>query len=194
MGSTIETVVAAIEARSKGRDTPLVVAIDGRSGAGKSTLANIIARRIGACVVPGDDFFAGTTGISTATAADLAGTCIDWRRQRRVIESLLTTGRAQYQAFDWDAFDGSLQSDWTTLATSPVILVEGVYSARPELADLVDLSLLVHVSEARRIERLVAREGEIGPWERQWHRAEDHYFAMTRLPDSFDILLGDDEP
>jgi len=66
------------------------------------------------------------------------------------------------------------------------VLLEGVYSARPELADLVDLRVLVCVPEELRIRQLVAREGGLSAWELQWHEAEDHYFASVVPPSWFD--------
>ncbi|WP_166509983.1 hypothetical protein, partial [Escherichia coli] len=57
--------------------------------------------------------------------------------------------------------------------------------------DLVDIRLLLQVSEATRLERLLAREGSIGAWERQWHEAEEWYFAHLAPPQSFDVILRD---
>ena len=61
---------------------------------------------------------------------------------------------------------------------------------RPELADLVDLRVLVSVPDDERLARLMAREGSIGPWERQWHEPEEHYFAAVMPPDGFDVIFS----
>jgi uridine kinase len=72
-------------------------------------------------------------------------------------------------------------------------VLEGAYSARPELHDLVDLRVLLVVSDATRRARLLAREGNIGRWETQWHEAEDWYFAHVAPTSSFDVVVDGDE-
>jgi uridine kinase len=54
-----------------------------------------------------------------------------------------------------------------------IVILEGVYAARPELADLLDLRVMLAVPDEVRTARLMAREGTIGPWEQQWHDSED---------------------
>jgi hypothetical protein len=38
---------------------------------------------------------------------------------------------------------------------------------------------------------LLAREGSIGAWERQWHEAEEWYFTHLAPPHGFDAILGE---
>lgn len=173
-------------------DAPFVVAIDGRSGAGKSTVARALAARLGATVIEGDDFYAGGVALRTDPPRDRARDCIDWRRLRAAIEALRRGEDATYHAFDWDRFDGALRPEATTLAPAPVVIVEGVYSGRPELADVVDLRVFLGVDEEDRVRRLVAREGAIGEWEQAWHEAELVYFAHVAPP--FDLVLGPPAP
>jgi uridine kinase len=67
--------------------------------------------------------------------------------------------------------------------------VEGVYSARPELADLLDLRLLLRVPDDVRRARLLAREHVLTAWEQQWHEAEAWYFSNVAPPASFDVII-----
>ena len=171
-------------------DQPLVVAIDGRSGSGKSTLAKALAQKLDAAVIEGDDFYAGGTMLRDDSPAARAAACIDWRKQQTVVEDLRAGHEAQWHPFDWKAFDGSLCAAATRLAPRAVIILEGTYAARPELADLVDLRILVTIPDDERRARLMAREGNIGAWERQWHEAEDHYFGAVMPPDGFDVIFS----
>ncbi len=176
-------------------ERPRVVAIDGRSGSGKSTLAAALAqalrkRGLTVEVIEGDDFFAGGVSVRPEPAAVLVDLCIDWRRQREVLERLRGGLEARWHRFDWEAFDGSLEAKARACEPAEIVVLEGVYSGRPELADLVDLKVLVSVADEVRQERLLAREGEIGPWERQWHEAEDVYFSEIAPDDDFDVVLG----
>lgn len=167
------------------------VAVDGRSGAGKSTLAKQLAQAIPAALLDGDSFFAGGVALRSDSPEERARDCIDWRRQRAVLEALRAGRPASYSAFDWEAFDGSLQTEPTLveLASRQVVIVEGVYSARPELADLLDLRLLLRVPDDVRMARLLRREQNLTAWELQWHEAEEWYFANAALPAGFDIIV-----
>jgi uridine kinase len=187
--SAVDQAATLILQAARAQSGPLVVAIDGRSGTGKSTLAVALAERLGATVIEGDDFYAGGTGIEGDPPESRAARCTDWKAQRRVLEALRRGERAIYHAFDWDAFDGSLQAKESEVAPAPIILLEGVYAARPELRDLVDLSILVQVPDDLRLARLIEREGEIGPWEMQWHGAEEWYFAVQAPGEAFDLVL-----
>ncbi|MBL0944472.1 MAG: hypothetical protein IBJ04_09130 [Hydrogenophaga sp.] len=173
----LDELVAHIRALPRTGRAVCVVAIDGRSGSGKSTLAQALAEALPpARVIDGDDFYSGGVDLRHDTPAERAAACIDWRRQREVLTALRAGRPATYRAFDWDAFDGSLCATETRVAPAPLVVLEGVYSARAELADLLDLRAVLGVDDALREQRLRAREGGIGPWERQWIEAEVPYF------------------
>lgn len=185
----VAALVAFIEARSRGLGRPYVVAIDGRSGAGKSTLAAKLKVSLDAAVIGGDDFFAGGVDVRLDSPQDLARDCLDWRRQREVLEGLRRGRQVSYFAFDWNAFDGRFEAAPRVIDPHTVVILEGTYAARPELRDLLDLRVLLLVSDEARRVRLLEREGSLGPWELQWHRAEEWYFGHLAHPDSFDVIL-----
>lgn len=168
---------------------PYVVAIDGRSGVGKSTLSAAIAEPLQASVIEGDDFFAGGIEMRSDSPAQRAADCIDWTRQRAVLDAVRQGDDAAWRAFDWDAFDGRLRSTVTTLSPRRIIILEGVYAARPELADQIDCKVLVTLADELREERLQLREGAIGPWERQWQEAEAYYFAEVMPARRFEMIF-----
>src|SRR5436853_4437590 len=198
----VDTVVTAIRA---GAVSPqrLVVAIDGRSGSGKTTVAAAVAQAIGAVIVPCDDFFAASvsnTEWDRRTPEQRAAHAIDWRRLKREAIEPLRTGRpARWYAFDFLAGprgDGTypLRRTPTELAPKPVVLLDGAYSARPELADVLDLSVLVEAALTTRETRLAAREAAdvLQQWHARWDVAEEHYFRHVRPPSAFDIVLQTD--
>jgi uridine kinase len=170
-----------------------VVALDGRSGSGKSTLARAVAVICGAAVIEGDDFYGGGTAEEwdAMTPAERADHCIDWRRQRPVLEWLRQGRPASWLPFDWEADAGGLADGRRTCEPGPIVILEGAYSARPELADLIDFSVLLVVSDAERLARMRRREGDEfdGDWWRRWESAERHYFEHTMRPGSFDLVL-----
>lgn len=173
---------------AEGRD-PFTVAIDGHSGSGKSTLAASLAADLGASVIQGDDFYAGGLDLVPGPPSHLADICINWRRQRSVLETLRLHRDATFAVFDWNAFTGAMAKQPVTISYQPIILLEGTYSARPELRDLVDLAIMMDTPLHLRRQRLIQREGQITDWERQWHLAEDWYFSQTLTAASFDLTV-----
>lgn len=170
-------------------DRPIVIAIDGHSGAGKSTIAAQMAQALLAAIVCCDDFYAGGTEPVPLAANQLADICIDRPRLRKALEALKANRHALYAPFDWHAFDGSLAASKILTAARPIIISEGVYSAHPDLHDIIDIAVLVQTLPAERERRLLEREGTLGSWERQWHRAEDWYFETLMPPEVFDIVI-----
>jgi uridine kinase len=189
--TSAETLVSAI--RRVGRPEPILVAVDGRSAAGKSTLAAEVAGRIAASVIDGDDFYAGGSEAvwDAMSAAEMAAHCIDWRRQRSVLETLARGEEARWHAYDWDAGDGRLMEQPTICPPSPTVILEGAYSARPELADLFHLRVLYDAPTGLRHRRWFEREGEgyDDDWARRWSKAEDWYFARVMPPEEFDLVI-----
>jgi uridine kinase len=189
-----EHLAQVIKERTADRTRPLLVALDGRSGAGKSTLAARLAVALDAVVIDGDGFYAGGVHVRSDTPEQRAAGCIDWRRQRPVLEALRAGRAARYFAFDWHTFDGRLQTTPTLVEPKPIAILEGVYSARPELAALLDLRLCLSVPEDVRQRRLLGREGALTAWELQWHRAEDWYFQHAAPLEGFDVVVEERHP
>jgi len=198
----LDTVVAAIRACSVNAHRP-VVAIDGRSGSGKSTVAEALAQVTGAVIVPCDDFFAASVSDlewDRRTPEQRASDAIDWRRLKSEAIEPLRVGRlARWYPFDFLAGprgDGTypLHRTPTELAPKPVVLLDGAYSARPELADVLDISVLVEAAPTTREARLAAREAPdfLRQWYARWDLAEDYYFRHVRPPSAFNVVLQND--
>lgn len=70
-------------------------------------------------------------------------------------------------------------------------MLEGAYSSRPEIADLVALSVLVDAPVSVCHERLSAREDK--EFLRSWHARRDaaqgYYFSKVRPRSSFDLVV-----
>ena len=175
--------------RASMRGSPVLVAIDGRSGTGKSTFAAALGSVHHAPVIEGDAFYAGGVGVRTDTAERRADACIDRPKLRAVLEQVKAGRTAAYRSFDWDIFDGSLRDLATTVKPGKIVIVEGVYSSHHDFVDLLDDKILLTAPDAVRHQRLIQREGSIGPWERQWHEAEDWYFSRLAADSHFDLII-----
>ncbi|MGC0251461.1 hypothetical protein [Pseudactinotalea sp. Z1748] len=130
------------------------------------------------------------------TAAEQAERVIDWRRQHQVLEALREHGSATWRPFDWGAtgWDGDpppFSRVPVHARVGAVVILEGAYSCRPELRDLLDLAVLLRVPDEVRIRRLRARDGEDehADWSARWAQAEDHYFTHVMPPGNFDLVL-----
>ena len=189
--SELEPLAQAIAVRAEGMDRPLIVALDGRSAAGKTMLAAALGERLDAGVIEGDDFYAGGVAVRAEPPAAMVAACTDWQHQRLVLDLLRSGREASWNAFDWEAFDGRVCTELTVMSPKPIIILEGVYAARPELADLIDIAIMVRADEGVRESRLLARQEHTGPWEKQWHAAEDYYFEFVRPLTSFNMLVSE---
>ncbi len=191
---SLEHLVARVHELLDERGAPVIVAIDGQSGAGKSTIAGRLAEEIGASVVDGDDFYSGGSAETwdAMTAAQKVAHVIDWRRQRPVLEALRRGEAVRYHPYDWDddANDGPAPRT-VTVEPAPVVILDGAYSARPELHDLLDLRVLLAIDADVRRAQLLARNGEDyrADWEARWSDAELHYFGTVMPPEAFDLLI-----
>ena len=182
------------------RNTPTLVALDGGSGSGKSTLARSVAATLDVSLVHGDDFYAANipdVEWDAKTPSERARDVIDWRRLRtQALEPLLAGKSAEWQTFDFKAGtrpDGTyeMKPGFTEQEAQPVIVLDGAYAARPELSDIINLSVLVDVPLEVRHQRLAAREARdfLAQWHARWDAAEAWYFTHVRPASSFDLVV-----
>jgi uridine kinase len=198
-----QPLVADLTARRTSLRRSLFVALDGRSGAGKSTLAAVLAdacesRGVTVTVIVGDDFYAGGTGEcwDQRSPAEKADQVIDWHRQHQVLDDLRRHGHASWYPFDWEAPDWNsarvpLRSTPMSTTLADIVILEGAYSARPELHGVLDVRILLDTPPQQRRRQLLGREGDDyrSEWEARWSAAEDHYFGLVMPPDRFDHVV-----
>ncbi|MFI9202832.1 uridine kinase [Streptomyces sp. NPDC053048] len=185
----IHRITAAITARAA-HGTALV-ALDGRAGAGKTTLAAILAEHLGgperATVVHGDDYLLPRPLpelLAMDTVAGYAG-YFDWPRLRDHV-LVPASGRAP-------ADRESRRATAVTIPHGKVVIVEGVLTARPELAAYYDLRVFVDTSADLCLRRLYdrGRTPEREAWITRWRAVEEYYLATTRLHTRVDLTVRD---
>jgi uridine kinase len=194
-GAAALQVIAALREWRAARRGVLVLAVDGPGGSGKSTIAAAVAAATGAALVHTDDFFwplSPGPGLALDPPGLVLARYYDWPRLRAEALGPLREGRpATFRRFDWER--GTGLADRVTVRPAPLIVLEGVFSAAPQLADLVDRATLVDTPEDDRLVRLRAR---IAPeeWDGDWLVAERAYFGAIRPPDSFDLVVAGTSP
>jgi len=194
VNEAMEQLLAAIERHTTARAAPIVVALDGRSGTGKSTLAKQLAAAVDTVIVGCDDFYAGGTDEEwlARTPRQRAACCIDWRRLEDEAVEPLRDGRiAHYHPSDFNNGAG-LAPHVVTCDPKSVIILDGAYSGRPELAEIVDIAVLIELPDGLRRSRLLAREGAafMNRWHPIWDLAEDYYFAHVCPPSRYDFVFA----
>lgn len=160
-----------------------IVAIDGPSGAGKSTLADALmatlaANGTGAVLVRTDDF--ATWDNPVAWWPEL---------ESDVLQAFIRRHDYQYRPRVWrDGVPERGARVWRRW--EPLLVIEGVSSARRRIADRLSHALwLDGAPAAERLERAVARDGEASrPHLQRWQRFESGWFAVDRTRDRCLVL------
>lgn len=165
-----------------------IVAIDGPGGAGKSTVAGLLAGAVGgADVVHVDNFYRPSNEQGDDGSP---GSMFDLDRLANEVLTPLHSGLdARYQRYDWD--DDAL-ADWIIIPRRrPMVIIEGVYSASPDLRMAYDAVVWVTAPSETRLERGVARDGEDmrSTWTDVWMPVEDRYATSTGAADRATVVI-----
>lgn len=160
-----------------------IVAIDGPSGAGKSTVADMLvaklrARGVGVTLVRTDDF--ATWDDPVAWWPEL---------EDDVLHPFVRRRDFRYRPRVWEGGSATpgprIWVEW-----QPLLIVEGVSSARRRIADRLRLALwLDGGTEADRLERTIARDGEQERAHLEaWQQFERGWFAVDGARDRCLVL------
>ena len=168
-------------ARSVARaDETTIIAIDGPGGSGKTTRAATVAELLeGVPIVHGDDFYRAMPEHERAQLDPQQGyqRYFDWQRLRDQVLAPLRAGQsARYQSYDWAT--GQLTA-WHEITPGTTVIVEGVYSARPELTSYYHLIAYADTPREICLQRVRVPGENSEEWIRRWRAAEDLYLRTT---------------
>ncbi|MFD0273469.1 uridine kinase [Kitasatospora sp. NPDC127111] len=167
-----------------------LVAIDGPGGSGKTTLAAAVSLQVDdAVIVHVDDFYRPLPDEERERLDAEQGyhRYFDWERLRdEVLIPLRDDRAARYQVYDWAT--GQL-GGWREIAPGTAVIVEGVYSARPELAPYYHFTAYVDAPRDLCLRRVRARGADPEEWIARWRAAEDHYLHTTWPQTRVDLLV-----
>ena len=174
--------------RARGR---LIVGIDGAGGAGKSTLASGISDAFTGrvSIVRCDDFYRPLSGAqySRLTPEEAYENYFDWRRLRDEAVMPLRGGkRPRYQRYDWST---DRLAEWIDIELREIVLVEGVFSTRPELRPLIDVAIFIETPREERLRRMLARPQDSTSWMDPWMASEDWYLQQIAPQRHADLVI-----
>lgn len=160
-----------------------IVAIDGPSGAGKSVFADRLVsalheRGVHAVLVRTDDFATWDDPVAwwPELEADVLHAFVR-RRDYRYRPRIWVDGHPEIGSRVWYRWE-------------PLLVIEGVSSARRRIADRLTYSLWLDGAPAgERLARAVARDGESSrPYLQRWQQFERGWFAVDRTRDRCRVL------
>jgi uridine kinase len=162
-----------------------MVAIDGWGCGGKTALAEGLLDRLEPefQYLSTDEFFAGFGVVDPGPVKHLR-----WSEIEAVWRGLSETGRAEHREYDWEAGVARPPKPLSGSAW----LVEGLFSLRPELRTLYDLTIWVQGRLDNRLTRVVARDGAhmIPFWEREWMPTERAYILAEHPWLTADVVVA----
>lgn len=169
----------------------LIIGIDGCGGAGESTLANKIKSNFSTVtIVHMDDFYLPSTKIVNENPTNKSiGADFDWKRLLQEVLDPISNGvEGCYKRYDWET-DSLVASH--IVPANGIVIIEGVYATRQELAGMYDLKIWVNCPRETRIKRGIARDGEAARdmWENNWMIAEDMYVESHKPHEFADVII-----
>ena len=169
---------------------PLFVSIDGRCGGGTSTLARALETHleIPVNVLHMDDFFLPPER-RTPQRLSLPGGNMDLERCARELLDPLSRGKPGLLR-PFDCHTGTFLPE-TQVPPRSLTILEGTYSAHPELAAYPQLRLFLTCSPQVQLARLERREGpeRLRAFREIWIPREEAYFKAFRVPEGCDLVM-----
>ncbi len=170
---------------------PVLIAIDGRCGSGKTTLASMLAREFDCCLFHMDDFYLQAWQRTPERLAEVGGN-VDYERFRREILDPVQNGESvAYRPFDHSIM--RIGSECREIPPKRLNIIEGSYSQHPYFEDPYDLRIFVTVSDAVRIARIRARNGEekLKRFLDEWIPKEEAYFSRFGIEEKSLVIRGE---
>lgn len=195
-------VAARVPQRDDSSDDCVRVAVDGVDGAGKTTFADLFAEQLRSTGrevvrVSADDFHHRRAVRHQRGRNSPPGFWLDtydYVALRKVLDPLGPAGSRRYQtaAYDLD-FDQALDPPWCEAPPGAVLILDGMFLHRDELADCWDLSIFLQVPFSVSVARLASRDGSNPDPEHpslaRYVQGQRLYFAACSPWDRADLVV-----
>ncbi|MGI6739245.1 MAG: uridine kinase family protein [Christensenellales bacterium] len=178
-----------INEKLSGRNTPLLVAIDGRCASGKTTLASHLHRMFPDSIVfHMDDFFLPPS-MRTKERLNTPGGNVHYERfLYEVLKQLPNNAPFTYNKYS------CMTNSLTAVQAYPATLniIEGAYCMHPTLVDFYDVKIFLDILPSLQQSRLIKREGEEGfiAFKDRWIPLEEKYISYYKINEKADFVLS----
>lgn len=174
-------------------ERPVRVAIDGPCASGKSTLGKMLSELYCCPLISMDDFFLRPEQRTPSRLAEPGGN-VDYQRfQQEVLAPLVQDKPFSYRP--WDCHRQSFSTP-RVIPSSPLTIVEGSYSLRPDLREHYHLRIWVEAPPKVRRQRLLERDGPemLERFLSLWIPMEDRYFSSCKVKECCHLVWDGNSP
>jgi uridine kinase len=140
-------------------------------------------------VAMGDFYLPSHLRLQSKAILKPIGADYDWRRMKeQVLKQLITNRAGYYPRYDWNT---DRLADWQIVPVGGMVIIEGIYVLRKELADFYDYKIWVDCPREIRLARGIERDGESAreTWESNWMVAEDKYVREQSPFERADLVV-----
>lgn len=192
MNSTYSAVFAEIDrllSEHSGGGRRIVIGIDGNCGSGKTTLATAICEAYGCGSVHMDHFYLPMELRAPQRLSEPGGNVHYERFAEEVAPFLSSENAFSYRIFT--PFTMSYEG-FQEIPHSPLVVVEGSYSMRPEFQKLYDLKVYIEISYEEQQKRILKRNGpeRLQDFIDRWIPLENKYFSYYNIKSSCDMVIS----
>ncbi len=182
--------IALIQERIDGllsRQSPVIVAIDGKCTSGKTTLAARLAERYDCNLFHMDDFFLRPEQRSDERFGEIGGN-IDYERfHEEVLIPLRSGADFSYRPFDCGTFT---LADPVRIVPKKLTVIEGSYSMHPYFSDPYDLKILLTIDPESQRRRVLERPAFLHErFFETWIPMENQYLEHFQIAAKADLIL-----
>ena len=167
---------------------PVICAIDGGCASGKTSLSELLAQHYTVTVIHLDDFFLRPEQRTQARLSEIAGN-IDYERfTEEVLNPLKLGNPIFYRPYDCRK---EILLGAVTPRKTPIVIIEGVYSLRPDFQSIYDLKIFLKTSVEEQKRRLMTRNAKLYPrFEQEWIPMENQYFNSCSIESLCDFVFN----
>ena len=169
------------------KDSPLIIAIDGRSASGKTTFCERFECINGISIIHTDDFYRPKNVEGKIEMSEFDGNFDIERFKIEVVDKL------QQPEFTYGVFDCSKQIITKTVSVTAdkCIIIEGAYSLNPNLLEYADIKVFFDIGESTQKARICKRNGESAyeKFKNLWIEAEERYIKHYKIKENSHYVI-----
>lgn len=170
------------------KNSPVIIAIDGRCASGKSFLAKLFEKRFSCNVFHMDDFFLPFDMKTPKRLQEPGGNVHYERFKEEVLRGLQKHEAVTYRPYDCSKgmLREPIHKEFKNLT-----FIEGSYSLHKSLEKAYDYKIFLTIAPKVQQERILKRNGEkmLQNFIGKWIPMEEHYFSSLKIEAKCDLVI-----